>query len=310
MADEIYQENYIGDKAAWHGKGTVMDGQFYAKDVVEKGGFNYKVVKIPLFTEDGQSVDRFATVRNDKSVGHPHRILGVVGPRYEVVQNSQAFEFFDSVVGEGKAIYTSAGVLGHGERTFVVARIPHEFYIVNDKFEEYVVLNNSHDGSYALRIMTTAVRVVCQNTLSAALRSFKSKVTLRHTTNVHSRMLDAAELLGLVDEKFQETEQLFNYLVNRPLTHPLFEQFVEELFPAENPNRVTLEHRDGVRGLLAHEYNQTPGIKHTWYSAVQASIQYVDHTMPSRTDRFEHALFGAGTQIKDRAVTVATKLAG
>jgi len=312
MADEIYQNNYVGDQAAWHGKGTVMDGQFYARDVVEKGGFDYTVVKIPLYTQDGQAVDRFATVRNDLPIGDPDRILGVVGPRYEVVQNADAFTFFDNVVGEGQAIYTSAGVLGHGERTFIVARIPMEFYVVDDKFEEYVVLNNSHDGSYALRIMTTAVRVVCQNTLSAALRSFKSKVSLRHTTNVHSRMLDAAELLGLVDKKFRETQELFNHLVQKPLTHLLFEQFVEELFPAENPNRRTSEHRDGVKALFAHEWNQTLGIRHTAYSAFQACVQYVDHVMPYRhgATRFEHALFGPGVKVKDRAVKIATKLAG
>lgn len=309
MAHDIYEDGYVGDQPAWHSRGTILDGQFTAEDAIRYAKMDYQIEKIPLFTSDGQSVDRYATIRIDKAPYDPHRILGVVGPRYEVVQNNKAFEFFDGVVGEGKAIYTSAGVLGHGERTFVVARIPHEFYVADDKFEEYVVLNNSHNGSFALRIMTTAVRVVCQNTLSMALKSFKSKVTLRHTTNVHNRMLDAAELLGLADKKFRETQELFNHLVTRPLTHPLFEQFVEELFPAENPNRVTLEHRDGVRALLAHEYNQTPGIRHTVYAATQAAMQYVDHAMPNRaTTRFEHALFGAGARIKDRAIKVATEL--
>lgn len=228
-----------------------------------------------------------------------------------MVQNRDAFSFFDEVVGEGKAIYTSAGVLGHGERTFVVARIPQEFYIKDDAYEEYVVLNNSHDGSYALRVMTTAVRVVCQNTLNMALRTHRAKVTLRHTTNVHDRLSQATALLGLVNEQFRQTEKLFNALANKPLTHPLFNQYVEELFPhyGDNPGKRTREHREGVAEALAHEWNQISGIKDTWYSAFNAATQYVDWQYETKTPQLENALFGSGANIKQRALSLATKFA-
>jgi len=303
VADNIYQDAYIGSEAAWHGKGVTMDGLFYARDIIEKAGFDYEVVKIPLFTEDGQKIPKFATVRNDLPIGHEDRVLGVVGERYVPVQNQQAFSFFDNVVGEGKAIYTSAGILGHGERTFVVAKIPREYYIAEDEYEQFVVLNNSHDGSYALRILVTSVRVVCQNTLTMALRKFKSKVSLRHTTNVGNRMLDSANLLGLVDQRFNETQAMFNQLVETPLTHPLFSQYVTELFPSDNPNKKTRDHREGVAMMLEHDDQRNH--KDTFYGAFNALTQYTDYQMVSKCGKFENAIFGRGNKLKQKALTLA-----
>ena len=311
MAHEIYRNDYVGDQAAWHGIGKVTGEQFTAERLVHEMNFAYQVEKVPLYLGDGERVERWATVRKDLPSDDPDHVLGFVGAGYTVVQNVDAFSFFDEVVGEGKAIYTSAGVLGHGERTFVVARIPQEFYVKDDAYEEYVVLNNSHDGSYALRIMTCAIRVVCANTLSMALKTHKTQATIRHTTNVHARMLQATELLGLANNQFRKTEELFNKLVERPITHPLFNQYVEELFPSfgKEPGKRTKEHREGVAMALAHEWNQMPGIKNSWLSAFNAATQYVDWEYETKTPAFENALFGSGANIKQRALTLATKFA-
>jgi len=311
MAHEIHENNYIGDGAAWHQKGVVVDGLFDAATVIKSIDFDFPVELVPLYTGDGEKVDRFATIRTDREIGHPHRILGVVGPRYTVVQNADAFTFFDKVVGEGEAIYTSAGILGHGERMFLVAEIPGEFYVEDDKFEQYVVLNNSHDGTYALRVLSTSVRVVCQNTLSWALRQHKAKASLRHTKNVHTRMIDAAEVLGLATESFKQQQELFRQLVSKDITHELFSQYVDEVFPsaAEEVGSRTLAHREEVMALIDHPWNTTKGIKHTWYAALQATTQYVDHAMSvdKKQGQFEYAVMGAGAKRKKEATSLAQK---
>lgn len=316
MADEIYGQDYVGEVPAWHRKGVALGRQFTAAEAIEHANLDYEVQMVPLFMVDGQDeivqkVNRYATIRTDLAANNPDCVLGIVGPSYTIVQNRDAFAFFDEAVEQDMAIYTSAGVLGHGEKVFVVAKIPMDFYVEQDKFETFVTLVSGHDGMNALRVFSTSVRVVCQNTLNMALKQTKLSVSLRHTRNVHDRLLEAPAILGLVDSKFRETQSLFQELANRPITVPLFNQYVEELFPSENPNTRTLAHRESVILLLDDPLNTTPGIKHTWYSAHQSLVQYVDHYKPLRAgrDRFESKMFGSGANLKAKAVTLAIKYA-
>jgi len=301
--------SYSGAVPAWHGEGKILGHTFTAKEALEAAQIDWLVEKVPLFTQDGQAVDRCATVRMDKQVGDPNRILGVVGPLYEPVQNEFAFQFFDAVCGPDKAIYDSVGALDRGAKVFIVAKLPKEFFVKEDRFQEYVTLLNGHSGLTAVSIFLTSVRIVCANTLAQALRGTETRVVLRHTRNVHQRLIGAPALLSLVDYKFRETQELFNQLVARPITHPLFQQYVEEVFPtpAEKPGKRTRMHRESVTMLLDHETNTTPGIKHTWYSAFQSVSEYVSHTMPVREgkSRMDNVMFGSGANITKRALELA-----
>jgi len=307
MPDEIYREDYVGEESAWHNKGVVLGRAFTAAEAIEYANLDYEVAKVPLYTDDGQYVDRCATIRTDLPVYHSERILGIVGPSYTIVQNVDAFGFFDEIVKEDMAIYTSCGVLGHGEKVFIVAKLPMEFWVEQDKFETYVTLVQGHDGMSALKVFPTSVRVVCANTLAMALKQKRTSVSLRHTRNVHTRLLEAPAILGLIDQRFRDVQSLFQELVQQPITIPLFNQYVEELFPSENPNKTTLAHREAIHTLFDDPLNSTLGIRHTYYSAVQSVIQYVDHAKPLRKgkDRFEDMLFGGGSQLKVKAVELA-----
>lgn len=307
MAHEIYEESYIGEEKAWHSKGVTLGRQFTAAEAIKYANLDYEVAKVPLYTDDGQYVDRCATIRMDLPLYNPDRILGIVGPSYTIVQNVDAFSFFDEIVEEDRAIYTSVGVLGHGEKVFIVAKLPMEFWVEQDKFETYVTLVQGHDGMNALKVFPTSVRVVCANTLAMALRQKKTAVSLRHTRNVHARLLEAPAILGLVDQRFCDIQSLFQELAQRPITVPLFNQYVEELFPSENPNKTTLAHREAMHVLLNDPRNTTIGIKDTWYSAAQGVFQYVDHAKPLRKgkDRFEDMLFGGGSLLKMKAIGLA-----
>ena len=149
----------------------------------------------------------FATYRTDHNIP-----LGVVKSKYTPVQNKEAFTFFDSAIGKNSAIWQTAGFFGNGERIFVSAKLPDNILVNGDPVENYLVFTNSHDGSSGVKILFTPIRVVCQNTLNAAIRGASNYVTFRHTNNVHSKIGIAQEILGISKIKVQETNEYYNFL--------------------------------------------------------------------------------------------------
>ncbi len=105
--------------------------------------------KLPTGIEIGSSElavpNYFANIRTDNNA-----VWGVVGKDYHIVQNREAFNFFDAIVGGGEGIlYETAGALGNGERIFITAKLPDYIRVGNgdDVTEKYIFLTTSHDGS-------------------------------------------------------------------------------------------------------------------------------------------------------------------
>lgn len=203
---------------AWHGLGQNVDGAKTAEEALELANLDFEVSKeaVSINLPDGtqQISDKmFATIRKDNNA-----VLGYVGNRYEVLQNKQCFDFFDAVVGSGEAIYETAGVFGIGERIFITAKMP-EYIAINgknnDQIENYVFLTNSHDGKGVVTAAITPVRIVCNNTLNMALGNCSNKVTLKHTTNMHSKLAAAHEIMGLKDKFNAEIEEIFTAMAKK-----------------------------------------------------------------------------------------------
>lgn len=149
----------------------------------------------------------YATYRTDYNIP-----LGVVKSKYTPVQNKEAFTFFDDAIGNNAAIWQTAGFFGNGERIFVSAKLPNNILVNGDPVESYLVFTNSHDGSSGVKILFTPIRVVCQNTLNAAIRGATNYVSFRHTSNVHSKINIAQEILGITKVKAKETEEYYKFL--------------------------------------------------------------------------------------------------
>jgi phage/plasmid-like protein (TIGR03299 family) len=148
----------------------------------------------------------FSTVRTDNDT-----VLGVVGKDYQIVQNRDAFSFFDSIVGGDGMLYETAGALGHGERIFITAKLPDYIRVGNDDLiEKYLFLTTSHDGSGSITAAFTPIRIVCANTLNAALRNQTNTVRIRHTSNAKQRLEQAHKVMGISDRLALQLESIFN----------------------------------------------------------------------------------------------------
>jgi len=149
----------------------------------------------------------YATVRTDTN-----EVLGVVGKDYEVVQNVNAFAFFDAIVGGKEGIlYETAGALGKGERIFITAKLPDYIKVGRDDLiGQYLFLTTSHDGFGSIMAAFTPVRIVCQNTLNATMRNYSHAIKIRHTASAVDRLKQAHQLLGVTNLLANELEETFN----------------------------------------------------------------------------------------------------
>lgn len=252
---------------AWHGLGQLVDVCTSSAEAIQLAGLDYQVVKTPLFTsqihqtlqenvtifhdELAQVPGYFATCRADS--GKP---LGVVGPGYQVIQNRDAFTFFDSIAG-GKGIrYETAGALGQGERIFITAKIDDHIIVgKDDLIEQYLFLTNSHDGSGSITVAFTPVRVVCQNTLNAAMEGISSAIRIRHTASATERLAQAHQLMGLAAKASVHTQQVFNHWAKVRITDGQLKRLIQM---AMAPGKETLgKIQDGNFDLLSSQFNNT-----------------------------------------------------
>src|SRR5687767_6651281 len=207
---------------AWHGLGQIVQDYPSSAEAIKHAGLDYIVEKRKLFTFDNENNSGdpenniiipeievpgyFATMRTDTE-----QVLGVVGKDYEIVQNVDAFSFFDSIVGGDGIQYETAGALGKGERIFITAKLPGYIQVgSNDLIEKYLFLTTSHDGFGSITAAFTPTRIVCNNTLNAAFRNCSNAIKIRHTSNVKERLEQAHKVMGISYKLSEYLENAFN----------------------------------------------------------------------------------------------------
>lgn len=187
MSANVESMFYAGREKPWHGLGTQVEEAPTSADALRLAGLDWTVQRKPIQVCGGRKVDNFfANVRSSDGA-----VLGVVSDRYQVVQNAEAFAFTDALIGgEGQVHYETAGSLMGGRKIWLLAKLP-DTEIVGDKTEPYLCFSNTHDGSGAIRVCMTPIRVVCNNTLNIALNGAKRAWSVRHTGDIQAKLQEA-----------------------------------------------------------------------------------------------------------------------
>ena len=282
MSANVETMMYVREKP-WHGLGTKVDKAPNSAEALELAGLNWKVEQTPVYTADGTLIPNYkANRRNtDKSV------LGIVTDRYQIVQNDEAFEFTDSIVGEtenGVVKYETAGSLNHGKKIWLLAKMPTQ-KVLDDEVEPYMCFTNSHDGSGAIRICMTPIRVVCQNTLNMALSQAKRSWSTKHVGDIESKLEEAKMCLELADEYMYNLGIEAEKLANTALRREQIDEILNEMFPVDD---LTSERKKSNIQQIKDEFYIAyfmPDIEKfigTAWGAINAMSDCVTHTAPKR----------------------------
>ena len=313
---------------AWHGLGQIISEYPTSAEAIKYAGLDYEVVKTPIYTKGSGIIEvadgivmcdnellvpnYFANIRNDNNT-----VLGVVGNDYQIVQNNEAFEFFDAIVGGGDGIlYEAAGVLGNGERIFITAKLPDYIRVGNgdDVTEKYIFLTTSHDGSGSITAAFTPIRIVCQNTLNASLRNMSNVVRIRHTSGAKQRLENAHKVMGLANHFSTELENIFNQWTSIKVSDKEIKKLIQL---ALCPNKETLQHlqkgnedeistvfkntvEDAFAYAMINDSQQMATTKGTLFGAYNAVTGYYQNVRSYKNDeaKLQSIVMGGTAQLK------------
>lgn len=317
MSHEVEQMFVVG-AAPWHNLGRKFEVPPSLEEALVAAGLDWKVTTEPLFSGAQEQVEALLTRRSSDN-----SILGVVGPNYVPLQNTEAFDFFRPFLDEKAAVIETAGSLRQGKRVWVLAKINRNPLVIkgNDVVEKYVLLSNSHDGTLAVRVGFTPIRVVCNNTLSMAINSEASKlIRIKHTKNVLSNLESVQDIMNLADSEFEATAEQYRQLTRKDINSKDLEKYVKLVFNTtaklveaggnvENLNNKRILEQiiplfEGGRG------NNMTEIKGTMWAAYNAVNEYLQYERGSdNSNRMDSMWFGDSARLNKKALETALILA-
>lgn len=201
MAHNLFGERFIGARSpAWHKLGTVFTEPLTAVEAIERAHLDYAIAKAPLtaqFAGNALPTDQFALVRAPTSDDATARVLGIVGADYQFLTNRELAELADRELTKHLPVET-AGALGHGETFFLCLDAGMTELVPGETLHNYFLLTDTRDGTSALQIAYTPVRVVCQNTLNSGLGKATVKWSIGHVGRHRQNVESDAQLVGAI----------------------------------------------------------------------------------------------------------------
>ena len=298
---------YAG-QAPWHGLGQKLT-QNASIDVWRKeAGLNWEAKLAPvIYTTDGQN---YSEMPNQNVIyrSDTNTPLGVVTNRYKVHQPAEILDFFNTLVQSAGFTLEVAGAIKGGKRIWALANVNREAVVLqDDAVRGYLLLSTSFDGSTATVGQFTSIRVVCNNTLSAA----DSEHALSRVNLTHGAKFDASimrDKLGLIVNGFDGIMDNYRRLARQSVSKEYAKQFASNLFPATyNQHSNTLKESKGFKRVMqlfdgAGIGSNCYGVYGTKWGLLNAVTQYIDHERGHNVDtRMNNAWFGNGDRIKTQA---------
>ena len=264
-------------EATWTSIGTDIREANNVSEALAISGLDYNVVKQNIYLPNGALVPKkFATVQEGTD-----NVFGVVGDNYELVQNRDAFEFIDGIIPDGLE-FVKAG--STKDTVYIIAKLP-EHYVLGDEFVPYIIFQNSHNGFSTLRAAICPLRIVCQNQFATAFKNANNFISLRHSSSIHGRMIEAQEVLQSAASYMDTFSQAAEELAMIKLSEAKQTMLINNYFaiPEDASQRKInnmMEKRDEFMVALNQEDNRE--FRGTAWGMMNAFADYITHLNPKR----------------------------
>lgn len=296
----------------WGADTTEFSEKFVSvQDVMEQSGLNFRVESEPVYLADGTEVPKCKATRNMKTGD----ILGTVGDRYTILQNDEAFNWFQPFIDQKVAYMENVGTLKKGAITFVQAKVctdPVEI-IKGDAVESYITLLNSHTGLTSVFSGFFPRRIFCANQMPALKASHMLKV--RHTKNVQVSMEKIQEIMNVATQEFVATTEQYRFLAAKGVNKSDLEKYVKLVFKKEAKSKADEEPemRESTIEKITEYFENGRGASEqtrNMWGAFNAVNEYLNYEAGRTVDnRLQSLWIGANAQTNQKALETAVQLA-
>lgn len=319
MAD-YFESGFFVRQEAWHGMGHVVQTPpGNAVDACQKAGLDWDVAKLPLFfTHGGQEIPTkyYAIVREGDN-----KVFGQCTREYHPLQNFDAMEWCEPLLDTELWTYETAGSLKEGQVCWVLLKQDETQIVPNDVFKRYLLFTWNHSGRQASTIRPVSIRVVCANTLRAAMGEEGQDSIRRvwHTSEQWRRLEEIRKFYKMTSLEFARQQDIFRRFADVTWNDSQLEFFVEKAVPMpeeEGGRKLTIfqKHRDALAEMVVDgkaSGAKQLGIKNTAYGAFMAATEFYEHYYGGGRvkDRGTNILYGTGCRIMDNIFETTCSLA-
>ena len=274
----------------FHGLGTRVEEAPTSREALRLAGLDWTVDSRPVYDELIREIPGYkANVRSSDN-----KTLGIVTNRYKVVQNTEAFEFTDNLIG-GEVHYETAGSLQGGKRIWLLAKLPSHI-VVGDEVDPYLCFTNCHDGTGAIRACMTPIRVVCNNTLNLAFKNTKRQWSTKHVGDIEAKMAEARSVLQFADEYMEAMGLHAEKLAKTKVSAADLNAVLDEMFPVKEDDS-DCKKKNAARAkeeiMVCWYAPDLDNFRGTAWGAVNAISDFATHNQPRRnTDNYRENNWG------------------
>lgn len=311
MAHEVERALFVSEPA-WHGLGTVLPEAPSVEAAIGLAGLDWSVSLADLvLAEDGRPVTHKAVIRASDS-----KVLGVVGPGFVPLQNQAAFAWFEPFIAAGEAKIEAAGSLRGGKRVWILAKVARatDEVVSGDEISQYILLAHGHDGTLAIRVGFSAIRVVCANTLTAAISDEKASrlLRIRHSSRAIVALEEVREIMDTARGAFRATTEQLRFLAKAGCDEGTLKRYVRTVF--SGPKAADDEDASPrIVSQVTPLFSAGKGAEYsrgTLYGAFNAVSEYLSHYRGKSADaRVDSQWFGDSAVLIDRARSTALEFA-
>jgi len=314
------------------GKSIPEVDQYSVKEAIEASGLDWNVSLQELVTtkransavkyaaESGENVSVKPNLKNRAVINESDdSVLGVVGPTYNLLQNKDAFGWFQPFLDNKVCRFATAGSILNGRRVWVLAELnedPSEI-VKGDDVNKFILLSNSHDGGTSVKIGFTPIRIWCTNCLSLAHNASTAQILrIRHSSQLNVNMELVRGVMNTANKEFNATAEKYQFLASRHINASDLRKYIKIVLKVDNVEEEELSTRskntiDRIIHLCEEgKGNQLKGVKGTYWSAYNGVTEYLNHYKGrSVNNRLNNIWFGADVKTNHDALQTALTMA-
>ena len=310
----------------WHEMGTtIKDHEPTTEEFYKMAGLDWTVGKKPagFFDDNGffhEIEDTYGLVRNEDN-----QFFGFCKKKYQIFQNHEAFGWCEPLIDSGLFKWETAGSFRNGQTCWCLLNSGEYNMVATDKIRNYLLVAWAHDGKRGIVIQPTSIRVICQNTLTAALTNKEerdNRIHIPHFVTMRPKLEEVRMMYEGACVAFELQKAKYEKMINTVLSESQKNAFIDSVcnivyddMSLVNGTKMLSErgrkHIETVRDTFKSNLREMMdyrasgqteyGIKNTLYGAFNASSEYIEHYMMQKGQKDGYSvLFGdRGKQIRE-----------